>query len=203
MLFMPWLWAVFTVIAAFFQTLRNAMQRELDAQPRHCRRDACAIFVRLSLRAGFPHRAGIGNGRAAAGAELDILAMGDRRRFRPGCRHGADADRHGRALIRRHHRLSEDRSHPSRDLRLNLPRRCRHLSDDDRNPDGHGGRAHHVDQARRNGRRRKTDAHRPCLRRHVRAVGGRISRRHSRSSSRQLRDGGDLHARDRPRDAGG
>ncbi len=29
MLFMPWLWAVFTVIAAFFQTLRNAMQREL------------------------------------------------------------------------------------------------------------------------------------------------------------------------------
>jgi drug/metabolite transporter (DMT)-like permease len=29
MLVMPWLWAVFTVIAAFFQTLRNAMQREL------------------------------------------------------------------------------------------------------------------------------------------------------------------------------
>jgi drug/metabolite transporter (DMT)-like permease len=25
----PWLWAVFTIIAAFFQTLRNAMQREL------------------------------------------------------------------------------------------------------------------------------------------------------------------------------
>jgi drug/metabolite transporter (DMT)-like permease len=29
MLLVPWLWAVFTVIAAFFQTLRNAMQREL------------------------------------------------------------------------------------------------------------------------------------------------------------------------------
>jgi drug/metabolite transporter (DMT)-like permease len=29
MLVVPWLWAVFTVIAAFFQTLRNAMQREL------------------------------------------------------------------------------------------------------------------------------------------------------------------------------
>jgi drug/metabolite transporter (DMT)-like permease len=26
----PWLWAVFTIIAAFFQTLRNAMQRELS-----------------------------------------------------------------------------------------------------------------------------------------------------------------------------
>ena len=26
-----WLWAVFTVVAAFFQTLRNAMQRELTA----------------------------------------------------------------------------------------------------------------------------------------------------------------------------
>ena len=25
----PWLWAVFTIIAAFAQTLRNAMQREL------------------------------------------------------------------------------------------------------------------------------------------------------------------------------
>jgi drug/metabolite transporter (DMT)-like permease len=29
MVVVPWLWAVFTVIAAFFQTLRNAMQREL------------------------------------------------------------------------------------------------------------------------------------------------------------------------------
>ena len=28
----PWLWAVFTVIAAFMQTLRNAMQRELTAK---------------------------------------------------------------------------------------------------------------------------------------------------------------------------
>ncbi len=27
----PWLWAVFSVIAAFAQTLRNAMQRELTA----------------------------------------------------------------------------------------------------------------------------------------------------------------------------
>jgi len=30
-MFTPWLWAVFTVIAAFTQTLRNAMQRELTA----------------------------------------------------------------------------------------------------------------------------------------------------------------------------
>jgi drug/metabolite transporter (DMT)-like permease len=30
-MFAPWLWAVFTVIAAFAQTLRNAMQRELTA----------------------------------------------------------------------------------------------------------------------------------------------------------------------------
>ena len=28
----PWLWAVFTVIAAFMQTLRNAMQRELTGK---------------------------------------------------------------------------------------------------------------------------------------------------------------------------
>lgn len=31
MILAGWLWAVFTVIAAFFQTLRNAMQRELTA----------------------------------------------------------------------------------------------------------------------------------------------------------------------------
>ena len=47
--------------------------------------------------------------------------------------------------------------------------------------DCHGGRYHHVDQAGRNGRWHKADAHRPCLGRHVRAVGGRLSRRHSRS----------------------
>ena len=29
MIVFPWLWAIFTVVAAFFQTLRNAMQREL------------------------------------------------------------------------------------------------------------------------------------------------------------------------------
>ena len=29
MIAFSWLWAVFTVVAAFFQTLRNAMQREL------------------------------------------------------------------------------------------------------------------------------------------------------------------------------
>ena len=28
----PWLWAIFTVIAAFMQTLRNAMQRELTTK---------------------------------------------------------------------------------------------------------------------------------------------------------------------------
>src|ERR1700744_831533 len=28
----PWLWAIFTVIAAFMQTLRNAMQRELTGK---------------------------------------------------------------------------------------------------------------------------------------------------------------------------
>jgi hypothetical protein len=27
-----WLWIVFTVVAAFFQTLRNAMQRELTGK---------------------------------------------------------------------------------------------------------------------------------------------------------------------------
>ena len=52
----PWLWAVFTVIAAFAQTVRNAMQRELTGEPRHRRRDACALSVRLSVRACFSAR---------------------------------------------------------------------------------------------------------------------------------------------------
>jgi drug/metabolite transporter (DMT)-like permease len=32
MIVLPWLWAIFTVVAAFFQTVRNAMQRELTTR---------------------------------------------------------------------------------------------------------------------------------------------------------------------------
>ena len=46
----PWLWAVFTVIAAFAQTLRNAMQRELTREPRH--RWRAKLHVRFLF--GFP-----------------------------------------------------------------------------------------------------------------------------------------------------
>ena len=47
MIIAGWLWVVFTVIAAFFQTLRNAMQRELTttlalSAPRMC--GFCSAF---------------------------------------------------------------------------------------------------------------------------------------------------------------
>ena len=46
----PWLWAVFTVIAAFAQTVRNAMQRELTGTLG----TAGATHVRFLF--GFPSR---------------------------------------------------------------------------------------------------------------------------------------------------
>ena len=74
----PWLWAVFTVIAAFAQTLRNAMQRELTDKPRHRRRDPCALSVRPAVRADFSDRRTDCDTRGAAKARADFLALGDR-----------------------------------------------------------------------------------------------------------------------------
>jgi drug/metabolite transporter (DMT)-like permease len=93
----PWLWAVFTVIAAFAQTLRNAMQRELTATlgtvgATHVRFLFGFPFVLISLAGvmlvtGIPlPRPGwifwpwaiLGAGAQVAATALMLAAMGER-----------------------------------------------------------------------------------------------------------------------------
>ena len=91
----PWLWAVFTVIAAFAQTLRNAMQRELTTSlgtvgATHVRFLFGLPFVLIFLIGELDR-----DPRGAAKAGADFLALGDRWRLRAGRRHRADARCHG------------------------------------------------------------------------------------------------------------
>ncbi len=151
-----------------------------DDELRHRRRDPCAVPVRVSVRIAVFDRGFAGDRRAAAASVLELLAMGDRRRGCANRRDRADAHGHGAALLRRHHRLHQDRTDSGRDLRADLSRRRRDAADDDGDLGGDGGRADHVVQARRHGGRHQADAHRLGLGRHVRFVGDRLSRRDSR-----------------------
>ena len=66
MLILPWLWAVFTLIAAAAQTVRNATQRELTGSSVRSARPMCAscsgcrsrciflVGVMLALGRGLP-----------------------------------------------------------------------------------------------------------------------------------------------------
>ena len=84
---------------------------------------------------------------------MDFLALGDSRRRRAGRRHRAHARRHGRALVRRRHRLHQDRTDPGGGLRARLSWRYRDLADDGGDRRCHRGRSGHVDQTARHGRR--------------------------------------------------
>ena len=75
-----WLWAVFTIVAAAAQTVRNATQRELTARLG----TVGATHVRFLF--GFPFAlifliaVMIAPAAGAAAAAADVLAVGDRRR---------------------------------------------------------------------------------------------------------------------------
>jgi len=94
---MPWLWAVFTVIAAFSQTLRNAMQRELTTRlgtvgATHVRflfglPFVLAFLVGVILATGTPLPrppwtfwpwVALGAGAQVAATALMLVAMGER-----------------------------------------------------------------------------------------------------------------------------
>ena len=62
-------------------------------------------------------------GAAAAAPSLRYLAVDRARRRRADRGHRADAGCDGRALLRRHHRLYQDRAGPGRAVRADLPRR--------------------------------------------------------------------------------
>ena len=80
----PWLWAVFTIAAAFAQTIRNAMQHD-------CRRDTGAFSVRLSIAGHF----GCQDWRAAATPRIDVLGQGTGWGIYSDPRDGAYAGRDG------------------------------------------------------------------------------------------------------------
>ena len=179
-MFDTWLWVVFTLLAAAGQTARNAMQRELTASLG----TVGATHVRFLF--GFPFAllflAGVADllrlRAAAPVAELHPVAA--RGRAVPDRRDRHDARRDGAALVRRRRCLHQDRTDPGRDLRRDLPRRGRQPADDggDRHRDRRRGG--HVLQAGRHDRRHQADDHRARVRRHVRAVGHRLSRRDPR-----------------------
>ena len=187
-----WLWAVFTVIAAASQTARNAMQRELTATLG----TVGATHVRFLF--GFPFAllflAGLllVTGATLPTPPLVVLAVDRARRRHADRRHRADAGGDGRALLRRHHRLYQDRAGAGRAVRPDLSRRRafdRHGRGD---PDRDRGRHRDVAQARRRGiGQLAADHSRPERRRDVRALGDRLSRRDPEPRISEFRRRGD------------
>ena len=151
-----------------------------DREPRHGRRDACALPVRLSVRAALPRRRRDLLRLRAAAPFAQLHPVAARGRAVPDRRDRHDARRDGAALVRRRRCLHQDRTDPGGDIRRDLPRRGRQRPDDggDRHRDGRRGG--HVLQAGRHDRRHQADDHRARVRRHVRAVGHRLSRRDPR-----------------------
>ena len=97
-----------------------------DREPRHGRRDACALPVRLSVRARCSSPAWCSSPALALprpGPVLRALAAG--RRAGADRRDRADARRDGPALLRGDGRLHQDRAGAGRDLRASVPRRHR------------------------------------------------------------------------------
>ena len=198
------LWIPFTLLAAAGQTARNAMQRELTA----ALGTVGATHVRFLF--GFPFaliflaaRAD-GDRAAAAHAADGVLAMGACSAPVRRSGHRVDARDHERPLVRCHHRLHQDRGDPGRAVRPDLPRRSADARHGRRDPGGDRGRGGDVAQ-----RARAVEggywpvAARPVLRRDVRALRGRLSRRDPVARAAELRAGRDLDADGRPPDAGG
>ena len=173
-----WLWAVFTIIAAAAQTVRNAAQRELTSTLG----TVGATHVRFLF--GCPFALVILAGVLLSGAALPrpgrrFLAVGARRRADADRGDRADARRHGRAVVRGRDRLHQDRAHTGRAVRPAVPRRPRDRGDGRRDRDRDRRRHRDVAQGRPApaGGSRATDP-RPVGGRLLRPVGDRISRRH-------------------------
>ena len=118
-----WLWVAFTLAAATAQTFRNATQKGLTARLG----TAGATHIRFLFGLPFGLLA-LGDRRARrrrhADAERGVARLDDRRRAQPDRGDRADARGDAGALLRRHHRLHEDRARAGRALRRRLPRRA-------------------------------------------------------------------------------
>ena len=197
MLFFPWLWAVFTVIAAAAQTVRNATQRELTQKLGTVGRDPRAVSVWVAVRTRLSRRRDDrarprpaapdpiywawvvdGAGMQFAATALMLAAMGERSFVVDDCLHQDRADA-GRAV----------RAHPAG--------RSGHVADGGRHRYRDGGRGADVGQAGRDVRWPQADPDGVGFGRAVRSFRDWISRRHSQLARSKLRDGGDIHTRGR------
>ena len=199
MLDSSWLWALFTVIAAAAQTVRNATQRELTATLGTAGATHVRFLFGLPFALVFLLVVLVASGAGAAAAR--------RRSTGRGCLQGALAQIAATALMLA---AMSDRSfvvvyayiktEPVQAALFGLV----FLGDAVTlpmargDPDRHHRRRADGAQARHHARRAR-DAARPRRRRHVRAVGGRLSRRDPEPRPAELSDGGDLHAGGRPR----
>ena len=198
------LWAVFTLIAAAAQTARNAMQRELTATLG----TVGATHVRFLF--GFPFALVFLPGVMSFDRLRPAASAAD---FWPWVIAGALTQIAATATMLS---VMGERSfvvayayiktEPVQVALFGLiflgdkitPLRGR------RDPDRHRRRDRDFAQARRRQvEHHALDLHRPAVRRAVRALGHRLSRRHPVAASAAFRHGGDLHARGRPGDAGG
>ena len=117
--------------------------------------------------------------------------MDDRRRRRPDRRDSDAARRHETEVVCRHDGADQDRAGPRGAVRARLPWRRAELAARDSDPHRLLRRAHHVVAAAAGRcayrRRMGTDRARPRVRRGVRHLGDRLSRRHPRTRSSKLR----------------
>jgi hypothetical protein len=90
-----WLWAVFTVAAAFAQTIRNAMQRELTAALGTAGATQVRFLFGFPIRACLPGHFGCQDWRAAATPRIDVLGQGTGWGIYSDPRDGAYAGRDG------------------------------------------------------------------------------------------------------------
>ena len=173
----PWLWVVFTLVAATAQTFRNAAQRSLTGSLG----TVGATHVRFLFGLPFGRRGAdrrrIQHGQPAD-AESHVARLDGDRRAGPDRRHRPDARRDARALVRRHDRLYENRAGPGRAVRGRLSRRASEPRADRSDRDRHRRRSPALMAVarRRRGVLASPGGSRPRLGWPVRPFRGRLSR---------------------------
>ena len=119
-----------------------------DGHVGHGRRDACALPLRLPLRAAVPRRGAGRDGPADTPSQYRDDSLDAGGRHHADRSHGAAAGRDAAALLRRHDRLHQDRARAGRPIRPDLSGRPHLARAGSCHPDRDRGRSHRVLAAR-------------------------------------------------------